>query len=73
VFFALALSVFCLQPAFVGPEAARSNLGGIVVDSSGGVVEGAKVTICGPIGSVTRTTGDQGDFLFSTLVPGSYS
>jgi hypothetical protein len=74
VFCVLALSVFCLQPAFGQDQgAARGNLGGVVVDSSGAVVEGAKVTITGPIGTDTRNTGDQGEFLFSTLVPGSYT
>jgi hypothetical protein len=74
VVFVLALSVFCLQPVFGQDQgASRGNLGGVVVDSSGAVVEGAKVTITGPIGTDTRTTGDQGDFLFSTLVPGAYT
>lgn len=52
---------------------ARGNLGGVVYDSSKSVVPGAEVTITGPIGKQVQTTNDQGSFLFSTLVPGSYA
>jgi hypothetical protein len=51
----------------------RGNLGGVVYDSSKGVVPGAKVTITGPIGTLAQETNDQGSFLFSTLIPGNYS
>src|SRR5437764_3298490 len=53
--------------------AARGNLGGIVYDPSKATVPGAQVTITGPIGSLSQSTTEQGSFLFSTLIPGSYS
>jgi hypothetical protein len=52
---------------------ARGNLSGLVYDSTKAVVPGAQVTITGPIGSQTQTTTGDGSFLFSTLIPGSYS
>src|SRR5438094_791379 len=53
--------------------AARGNLSGIVYDASKAAVPGAQVTITGPIGSLSQSTAEQGSFLFSTLIPGSYS
>src|SRR5216683_6891697 len=52
---------------------ARGNLSGLVYDSTKALVPGAQVTITGPIGSQTQTTTEEGTFLFSTLIPGSYS
>lgn len=46
---------------------------GTVVDPSGAVVNNAKVTMHGPAGSKTATSDTQGNFVFSSLVPGSYS
>src|SRR6266568_1829593 len=54
-------------------NSSRGNLSGIVYDATGGVVPGAKVTITGPIGSLTQETTDQGSFLFQTLIPGIYA
>jgi len=51
----------------------RGNLGGLVYDSTQALVPGAQVTITGPIGSLTQTTSGDGSFLFSTLIPGTYS
>src|SRR5216683_2423437 len=51
----------------------RGNLSGLVYDSTKALVPGAQVTITGPIGSQTQTTTAEGSFLFSTLIPGSYS
>jgi len=52
---------------------ARGNLSGVVYDASKGTVAGAQVTITGPIGSLSQNTTEQGTFLFSTLIPGTYS
>src|SRR5436305_11754264 len=52
---------------------ARGNLSGVVYDSSKAVVPDAEVKITGPIGSLTMATGDQGQFLFQTLIPGFYT
>src|SRR5262250_2895070 len=52
---------------------ARGNLSGLVYDSSKALVPAAQVTITGPIGSQTQNTNEDGSFLFSTLIPGTYS
>ena len=54
-------------------NSSRGNLSGVVYDSSRSVVPEAKVTITGPIGSLTQETTDQGSFLFQTLIPGTYA
>src|ERR1700732_4236052 len=54
-------------------SSSRGNLGGVVYDATKSVVPNAHVPITGPIGSVSQDTNDQGSFLFSTLIPGSYS
>src|SRR3954463_4367231 len=51
----------------------RGNLSGTVVDTSGAVVAGAKVTITGPTGTKADTTNQDGQFLFPLLSPGFYS
>jgi hypothetical protein len=74
VFFAIAVLTTWICPASAQDQSsARGNLSGIVYDSSKAVVPGAKVIIIGPIGSLSQDTGDQGSFLFQTLIPGFYS
>src|SRR5207248_10429061 len=51
----------------------RGNLAGSVVDSSGAIVTGAKVTLSGPTGTKSDTTNAEGQFLFPLLTPGFYS
>lgn len=70
----LLLFISC-SAALMGQDqgSTRGNLGGTVFDKTEAVVAGATVTITGPIGNSTKTTSDQGDFLFSTLIPGFYS
>src|SRR5207245_547240 len=53
--------------------AQRGNLSRLVYDTTKALVPGARVTITGPIGSLTQTTTGEGSFLFSTLIPGNYS
>src|SRR5256885_14410540 len=68
------LALFTL-PAFSQGSAessVRGNLAGTVVDSSGAVVAGAKVTISGPTGTKADTTNSEGQFLFPLLSPGFY-
>jgi hypothetical protein len=65
--------VFCWPSMAQDQSSSRGNLGGVVYDSSRSSVPGAEVTITGPIGTQTQITNDQGTFLFSTLIPGSYS
>src|SRR3954447_7198398 len=51
----------------------RGNLSGVVVDNSGAVVPGAKVTLSGPTGTRDVNSNGQGQFLFPLLTPGFYS
>jgi hypothetical protein len=51
----------------------RGNLAGAVVDSSGALVQGAKVTISGATGTKSDTTNQDGQFLFPLLTPGFYN
>jgi len=51
----------------------RGNLAGTVTDPSNAVIQGAQVTISGPIGDKTTTTDAEGRFLFQVLIPGNYS
>ena len=67
----------CLMSSVAGfaqnQGATRGNLSVTVLDTTKAVVPGANVTITGPIGIQTQTTNDQGIFVFSNLVPGSYT
>ncbi|MBZ5529946.1 MAG: carboxypeptidase regulatory-like domain-containing protein [Acidobacteriia bacterium] len=51
----------------------KGNLGGSVVDTTGAVIPGAKVTLATPTGSETVNSDAEGNFLFSRLAPGMYS
>src|SRR3954466_14267447 len=76
-----AVAVLTLLTAFTVPvfaqgsaeSSVRGNLSGNVVDSSGAVVTGAKVTLSGPTGTKSDTTNQEGQFLFPLLAPGFYS
>src|SRR3954471_9269393 len=76
---AVAITALCALftvPAFAQGSAessVRGNLAGTVVDSSGAVVTGAKVTISGATGTKSDTTNQDGGFLFPLLSPGFYS
>src|SRR5262249_50392687 len=48
-------------------------IGGIVVDASGAVIGNARITMVGPVGSKTASSDQQGNFMFTSLAPGSYS
>ncbi len=65
--------IFSISTAAQDQGSARGNLSGLVYDSTMALVPGAQVTITGPIGNQTQTTTEEGSFLFSTLIPGSYS
>ena len=51
----------------------KGNLAGLVRDPTGAVVQGAKVTLTGPIGENRMETDSSGRFLFQVLTPGFYS
>jgi len=50
----------------------RGQLGGVVVDPTGAIIQGASVTIMGPTGSAQRSSNEQGEFTFQALIPGLY-
>src|SRR5437762_8836709 len=54
-------------------SAVRGNLAGSVLDPSSALVQGAKVTLSGPMGKRSVATDQEGRFLFQVLVPGFYS
>jgi hypothetical protein len=76
-----AVAVLALLTAFTVPvfaqgsaeSSVRGNLSGTVVDSSGALVTGAKVTITGATGNKSDNTNQEGQFLFPLLTPGFYS
>src|SRR5437660_5496419 len=75
-FAVLALLTAFTVPAFAQGSAessVRGNLSGSVVDTSGAVVTGAKVTISGGAGTKSDTTNQDGQFLFPLLTPGFYT
>ena len=48
------------------------NISGTVLDTNGGVVPGARVTLSGTAGTRTAIAGDDGQFQFANLPEGSY-
>ena len=70
VLFSLACPAFCQVSA---ESAVKGNLFGSVLDPSGALIPGAKVTITGPTGQRAMTSDTQGGFQFLLLVPGTYS
>jgi hypothetical protein len=64
----------CLGTAgFAQESSVKGNLGGVVVDQTGAVIPGAKVTLTGPTGNVSVTSDREGNFVFFRLNPGLYS
>lgn len=72
LFATLALLMLNLS-ALAQESAVKGNLGGTVVDSTGALVPGAKVTLTGPTGSSSTTSGEEGSFSFTRLDPGIYA
>ena len=69
--FVLAIS---LAPGLSAQEsAAKGTINGTVVDSTGGSIAGAQVTVTGPVGNQNYTTGNSGLFIAQDLIPGSYT
>ena len=58
----VALLLTISLPVFAQESAVKGNIGGVVTDSSGAVVAGAKVTITGALGSKTVTSEADGKF-----------
>src|SRR5215471_3789174 len=71
--FTCALFLFFGVAGLAQETAVTGNLSGVVVDPSGAVVPGAKVTLTGPSGTLTTNTDNQGNFSFVRLNPGVYN
>ena len=55
--------------AFAQESAVKGNLGGVVLDSTGAVIPGAKVTLTGPTGNLAATSDNEGNFhVFHDLI-----
>lgn len=67
------LLLFLSVGTFAQESAVKGNLGGVVVDPTGAVIPGAKVTLTGPTGTATVNSDDAGNFMFTRLAPGLYS
>lgn len=67
----ICLLLICL-PVFAQESAVKGNIAGVIQDSTGAVVAGAKVTLTGPLGNNITSTDSDGRFLFSTLTLGQY-
>src|SRR5215469_11994338 len=70
---AFALFLFLGVVGYAQETAVKGNVSGVVVDTTGAVIPGAKVTLTGPEGTLTTPTDNQGNFSFVRLVPGSYT
>lgn len=68
-----ALLLILIVPGFAQETTVKGNLAGSVVDATGAVIPGAKVTATGPIGVKTTETDQAGDFEFPLLTLGMYS
>jgi hypothetical protein len=78
VVFATFVALLFSATAFVwgqgsAESSVRGNLAGVVVDNSGAVVPGAKITLNGPTGTRGVNSNPQGQFQFPLLTPGYYS
>ena len=71
----VCLSLALAASAFAQGAATTSTVSGIVVDSAGGVVPGAEVTIKHNATGVTQTavSNAEGAYLFPSLPTGTYS
>jgi hypothetical protein len=70
--FACALFLFFGVAGLAQESEVAGSLKGVVVDSTGAVVPGAKVTLTGPEGTVVTTTDNEGNYSFVRLNPGTY-
>src|SRR5688572_27225177 len=67
-----ALAVLALVAPPASAQVSTGNIYGTVKDESGAVMPGATVTLAGPSGSRSTTSGSQGEFRFANLDHGAY-
>jgi hypothetical protein len=72
LWFLLAFLLFTSEAA---AQTGTTSLRGTIVDKTGGVVQGAKVTLSNPVRATERTstTSASGAYEFLSLPPGTYS
>src|SRR5208282_3043050 len=68
----LAVIVAFASTTVAQESAAKGSLNGTVVDSTGGAIVGARVTLTGPFGDQTQSSNGSGIFIFQDLIPGTY-
>ncbi len=69
----LILALLAVLTAPVQAQVSTGNVYGTVTDESGAVLPGVTVTLSGPYGTRTTTTGTQGEFRFLNLDQGRYT
>lgn len=67
-----ALLLFFVVPGFAQESTVKGTLAGVVLDSSGAVVQGATLTLNGPTGNSSVQSDSNGHFSFPLLTPGVY-
>jgi hypothetical protein len=65
-------SVVLLVATRVHADRQSGSIAGTVTEAGGGPLRGVTVTLTGPMGPVTATTGSGGDYRFPALSPGRY-
>jgi len=73
VFLAFAIAISVAPSLSAQESAAKGSLNGTVVDSTGGSIAGAQVTVSGSEGNQAYTTSNAGIFVAQDLIPGIYS
>jgi Carboxypeptidase regulatory-like domain len=69
----LTFAVGFALSAFAQESAVKGAISGVVLDTTGAAVPGAKVTLLGPMGTRETVSDASGTFVFATLIPGFYS
>ena len=68
-----SLYALALLLALASPVAAQTaSVSGTITDPSGGAVPGATVTLTGPGGTASTTSGSRGEYSFANLANGTY-
>src|ERR1700733_11909061 len=67
-------SVLALWLSFAGfaQNTPQATLKGVVTDPSGGSISGATIQLRGPAGEQTQTSNGSGEYLFTSVRPGTY-
>ena len=72
IFLLILSGFFAITLSAQDQGSVRGQLGGVVVDPTGAIIQGASITITGPTGNATRSSNEQGEFTFPGLIPGFY-